>query len=319
MPHHKKQHYIPACYLKAWCDENTPKGHTPYVWIFDADGSNSRRKSPEKIFYESDMYTIEGKEGNRDLVLEHGLSQLEETFSRIRRKTLAAKRAINETERLLLCAFIASMHTRTPARREHLREQWERPLRMMEGLNEWLSKATPEELSLARTPSLSSVESKKSISFEQVKEIYENPIRTTLRVTIRTLTPLLAKLDMAIIEAPKESPFITSDNPCVWFDAAAYKRPPMFQSPALMYKTIEITLPISPHQIIWLNRAGIIGYEKANVLVVDELNRRTRFLAHGYFVSDRNETKPYWFDRGVEPDDSWEKTHGRGTKETDSD
>ena len=77
MAHHKTQHYIPACYLKAWCDEKTPKGHTPYVWVFDADGSNSRRKAPENIFHESDMYTIECEDGNRDLVLEHGLSQLE--------------------------------------------------------------------------------------------------------------------------------------------------------------------------------------------------------------------------------------------------
>lgn len=176
MAHHKKQHYIPACYLKAWCDKNTSKGHTPYVWVFDADGSNSRRKAPGNIFHESDMYTIERKDGNRDLVLEHGLSQLESTFSRIRRKTLAPKRAINETERLLLCAFIASMHSRTPAMREHLREQWERPLRMMEEMNQWLSKATPEELSRAMAPVLSSVDSKKNISYEQVKQIHENPI-----------------------------------------------------------------------------------------------------------------------------------------------
>jgi len=140
-----------------------------------------------------------------------------------------------------------------------------------------------------------------------------------MRVTIRTLTPLLAKLDMAIFEAPAGSPFITSDHPCVWFDAATYRRPPMFQSPALMYKTIEITLPVSPHQIIWLNRVGITGYEKANALVVDELNRRTRFLAHEYFVGDRNETKPFWFDHGVEPDDSWEKTHGRQSKKIHAD
>jgi hypothetical protein len=210
------------------------------------------------------------------------------------------------------------MHSRTPARREHLREQWERPLQIMEKMNEWISKATPEELSLAMQPSLASEDSNEHISYEQVKQIHENPIQTTMRVTIRTLTPLLAKLDMAILEAPEDNPFITSDHPCGWFDAAAYRRPPLFQSPALRYKTIEITLPVSPRQIIWLNRAGKIGYEKATARVVDELNRRTRFLAHEYFVGDRNETKPFWFDQGVEPDDSWGKTHSRQTKETDA-
>ncbi|MEP6958436.1 MAG: DUF4238 domain-containing protein [Nitrospirota bacterium] len=141
MAKHKKQHYIPSSYLKAWCDENIPKGHTPYVWVFNADGSYSKKKAPENIFHETDMYTIKREDGSRDLVLERGLSQLEGTFSRIRKRTLAQGRPIDETDRLLLCAFIAAMHSRTPARREHLREQWELPLRIMDQMSEWLRTA----------------------------------------------------------------------------------------------------------------------------------------------------------------------------------
>ena len=318
MAHHKRQHYIPASYLKAWCDKNTPRGHTPYVWVFDADGKNSRQKAPENIFHESDMYTIERKDGSRDPVFERKLSQLEGTFSRIRKKTLAPRRNIDETDRFLLCVFIAAMHSRTPARREHLRDQWARPLHMMDQMNDWLSRATPEEVSRAMPPLLSR-DSEAHISHEQVRQIHENPLQTTMPLMIEELTPLLAKLDMAILESPEGGSFITSDHPCVWSDDAAHKRHPMFQSPALMYETIEIALPVSPRQMIWLNRQGFIGYNEITVLGLDELNRRTRFAALDYFVNDRNETKPFWFDRGVEPPDSWARTHGQQAKETDAD
>jgi hypothetical protein len=82
----------------------------------------------------------------------------------------------------------------------------------------------------------------------------------------------------------------------------------MFRGPALMYPTIEITMPISPNQLIYLNRAGIKGYRDVSPFVVEDLNRRTRFLADQYFVVVKNIIKPIWFDRGVEPEDSWEKT-----------
>jgi hypothetical protein len=134
---------------------------------------------------------------------------------------------------------------------------------------------------------------------------------------ILVLTPLLMKLDIAVFNAPTGSMIITSDHPCVWFDSAAYKRPPLYSSPALKYKTIEITLPISPNQIVWLNRMNVTGYHRATSAMVDELNRRTRFHADKYFVVNRNELNPLWLDPGIEPDDSWEKMHDSCLQEDD--
>lgn len=83
----------------------------------------------------------------------------------------------------------------------------------------------------------------------------------------------------------------------------------MYQAPALIYPSIEITLPISPRQMILLNRRGLLGYFDAPEHMVDEYNRRTRFHCTKHFVSDSNPTKPIWFERGVEPEDSWHKQH----------
>jgi hypothetical protein len=117
-----------------------------------------------------------------------------------------------------------------------------------------------------------------------------------------------AEFDFAIFASDRDV-FITSDAPCVWFDAEAYKRPPMFQGIGLGYESVEITLPVSPRQIILLNRRGASGYFPAFDKLIDEFNRRTRFECNEHFINNKNETNPHWFDPGVEPDDSWEKMH----------
>ena len=85
---HKGQHFVPECYLKSWCDQNCPPDHKPYLWLFERDGSNPRKKAPSNIFKETDFYTIEKTDGTRDLRLEHGLSGLESNFANIRKNNL---------------------------------------------------------------------------------------------------------------------------------------------------------------------------------------------------------------------------------------
>ncbi len=95
---YKKQHYLPACYLKAWRDPVVPENQTPFVWIFDKSGRSGRRKAPENIFRETDMYTIHMPDGSRDLRLEHGLNQLESMFSSIRIAKLDRGRVLTLAE-----------------------------------------------------------------------------------------------------------------------------------------------------------------------------------------------------------------------------
>ena len=118
----KKQHVIPNCYLKAWCDPVTPPGHTPSIWRISKDGSVKKRKSPEKSFTSTDRYTVTLPNGERSLVLEDTLAALEGQFvsalSRIRRRE-----RLNAVDRAYLCMFAAAMHSRTMAQGEHWRKQ----------------------------------------------------------------------------------------------------------------------------------------------------------------------------------------------------
>lgn len=312
MSKHKKQHFVPSSYLKAWCDPKCPKKQTPYVWRFSFDGTDVKRKAPENIFHETDMYTIKGENGERNLILEHGLQQLETQFARIRRKTLRKKRKLTIEEHILICAFIAATHSRTKATRDHWKKNWERPLKRMEDMMKWAKTATPEEKKRAASiSSLSSRENNDSLDYEQVKELHENPLQKMLPGMITSLTPMLSKLNMGILCTNNIPGFITSDYPCVWYDPEAYKRPPLYRAPALMYSALEITLPVSPKQTILLSRHDYTGYIDVHERIVEEFNRRTRFHADEYFVVNSNMKMVFWFDPGEEPPDSWEKTQKR--------
>jgi hypothetical protein len=76
-----------------------------------------------------------------------------------------------------------------------------------------------------------------------------------------------------------------------------------------MYESIEITLPVSPRQIVLLNRRGLNAYLPAGESLVDQLNRRTRFSCVNHFVNNTNAIRLIWFDPGVEPEDSWRNQH----------
>jgi hypothetical protein len=306
---HKKQHFIPKSYLKAWCDPETPSTQEPYIWQFTKDGTESNKKAPHNIFHEKDMYTIEKIDGSRDLTLEHGFSGLEDTFVKIRNEKIIEGKPMTSEEHLYLCAFIAGLHSRTKSQRDHLKNQWKKPLEMMEELIEWNKTATIEEKKKMASISTSSSTEGEGLNYEQVKELSTRPLQKLMLPAIKSLTPLLSKLDIAILETSSTPGFITSDSPCVWFDPEGCKRPPLYQSPALAYKTIEISLPITPNHTILLNRQGITGYKHINEDFTDEVNRITRFHAHEYFIVNKKITKGIWFEPGQEPDDSWNKTH----------
>ena len=253
------------------------------------------------------MYTIKGIAGSRDLTLEHGLSELEDWFVRINKKKLSRKRPLNNEEHFMLCTFVAAMHSRTKAIRNHWGSFWSNVREDMEKMIKIHKTANPEELRRIRIER--PMGSGKGIGYKEVKAVSENPLQHMMLSAIQVETPILTKLDLVIFQASGLATFITSDAPCVWYDPDGYKKPPLFRSPSFSDPKLEITLPISPRQLLLLNRQGVSGYIDIPLDVVDVYNRRTRFCADEYFISKKNEKKEIWFDPGAIPDDAWDKIH----------
>ena len=124
---HKKQHYIPRSYLSAWSDSDTPIGHEPYVWLFPRDERSGRKKAPDNILHETDMYTIHLANGERDLRIENALSILEGQFCGARDRIMEGG-SLSDEDWANLIVFMAAMNARTVNYREQQRKTYQRVL-----------------------------------------------------------------------------------------------------------------------------------------------------------------------------------------------
>lgn len=304
--HHKRQHYVARGYLEAWCDPQTPAGYDPYVWVHPADGGDPTKKAPFKIFREIDLYTdtqiVDGL-SVRDLNLEFSLSRVEDNFYRVRDEFLPRQRALPMVPRLKLLAFVAAQKHRTPTARNHERKQWGRVLEVMDDMAAAMARMTPEKRRSFAKSQLRG--SGPSLGRAEVNALAERPLQVLLLRQIRTLVPLLDRMHMTILCAPAGKEFITSDDPCVWFDPEAYKRPPMQRVPALMYRSTEITLPLTPRHMLLISHQPAPAYFDLRPVDVDEANRLTRAHAQDYFVTSTGFADPYWYERGTPPPDAY--------------
>jgi hypothetical protein len=312
---HKSQHYVPRTYLGAWCDPTAPRGQTPYVWLFEKNSRQGKRKSPKNVFEETDFYTITRADGSRNLIIEDNLAKLEDRFAKIRAAKLEREEPLTSDERLDVVAFFAAMSFRTKAHRDFMREQWGHMKELGDAMIDELRQAKLDGRRLPPPLGHSHDPARPSLSHEQVSALAAHPIQHMLATQMEVNLPIFAGMDMLVLTAENEVGFITSDHPCVWVDPDAYKRPPMFRQPRLLSRDIELSLPISPRQILILNR-GLSGYMRAGRPLLDEYNRRTRHHAYEYFVVRKNATYDRWFSAGTEPDDSWEKTRSHAPETT---
>lgn len=120
--------------------------------------------------------------------------------------------------------------------------------------------------------------------------MYRNRTFTVARFLGRTS----GRMHIVVLRTDEPVGFITSDDPCVWMDPDANTRPPLLRSPNVRSRDFELTMPISPQQIVMLNWQ-ISAYATANQQIVDELNRRTRYHCDETFIVCRNETRDAWF------------------------
>jgi hypothetical protein len=309
MPEHSDQHFVPNSYLKPWRDPETPSGQEPWVWRFSKNGDEARRKAPKNIFTETDIYTVTAADGSRDLTLEHGLSQLENDYCAIRAKLLAHEQ-LTSAEHLSLCVFTAAMKARSKAQRDHQGGQWGEVFEMMRSMNEQFKNSTPDQLdALSRMSAPPS--GGPSLSFDDVKRIVEQPMGALLAPTISAVAPILHTMDMGLVSNSNPQGFITSDNPCIWYDPELVRMPPFYRHPSLMSPTIEVILPIAPSHMLLFNRRGFDSIFVAPDDVVQFYNRASRFHADVYFVTNCHTTKPFWFQQEELPDDAWERRHER--------
>lgn len=284
-----QDHTIFHAYLKSWCDpENLPGRFNPYIWVISKDGKTPPQpKPPRRWFTQADRYTIRFSNGQQNRSADRTLKATEDAYGRLRPKIVKLEDLTEKDWRDLL-TLASAMLARPKARGDHFGK-------FFSGLHEIVENL---EKSRGAAP-LTSLETRKYA---------ENAPAATIASTMLVVPHLLSRMNMAIFVTDDKDGFITSDMPCVLFDPHAHRRPPLYRSPSLVDPDVEVTLPLTPHRLLFLSYSPIRGYVQAEPRSVDELNRRTRFACSEYFVSYRGTVKDCWFDPGQERADSWERS-----------
>jgi len=261
----------------------------PYVWLFDRDGQGSRRKAPKNVFEETDFYTISMPNGERNLVLEHGLQELEDQLAKVRDEKLRQDLPVTADEGAYVVAFMIAMSFRTKAHRHRRRQEWSRVALSME-------KAQKRKDEHGRSPtvrfSFSQNPHGPSLSLAEVQKLADESMQHMLPVEISTYLPLVAGMDMMVMRTDDPIGFITSDDPCIWLNERANAGPPVMRDLGVF----GILMPLSPQQMLFLNPLqSCYGRLKA-LGQVDELNRMTRVHANSEIVVCRNTVRREWFE-----------------------
>ncbi len=305
----RRQHFVPACYLKGWLDPLAPKTSTnnPYVWLFDKNGQNPKAKAPAKIFRESDMYTLTMPEGGQDLRLEQGLATVESNFTKIRNGKFALNHPLTDEDWIWTCLFIATARNRTAATRDRFLGQMERLKNMFEKVAgpDWETRtvepkhAADDHLSTRYTPQPG--------DFDNLKELTTTAL---LKSAANVILPTLLGMRKTVLCTTDPLGFLTSDAPSTWHDPTAYRRHPYERAVGLRNPAIEITLPISPTQCLLFTHHTVGPlYADVGADSVDLLNHRHVAHAPTTVVSRSKETRPMWFQPAAQPADSWEVLH----------
>jgi len=270
----KRQHIIPNCYLKSWCDPHAPIGQT-YIWRISKDGQTKRKKSPEKSFRESDRYTVKLAEGGRGLAVEDALGSIESRFVKVL-TTVRQLAPLSPEDRAVLCLFAAAMHSRSCSNGDHWKGQYENWYRhVLDAENAYRTRHTRSD---------------------ELSELIVNAHGQTATWGIQIETPRLMKMNLTIIHCDDVFGFITSDDPCVWFNEDVLKSPKRLRIPALGQLNIEVTLPLTPHRLLFISHHDFPEYWHVGEDVVDQLNLRTRALCTKEFISLTGEVRQSWLD-----------------------
>lgn len=126
------------------------------------------------------------------------------------------------------------------------------------------------------------------------------PGETTLAL-LQAEAPLIAKLNVAVLNTEAPMGFISSDRPVVWWDPTKSKDRSMFGL-GLGDPNIEITFPISPRQcLLFTRRQGSSDYVDIGDEATEAVNLRTLAHCDQYWISDRSGLTVQWLEAVTGP------------------
>jgi len=267
----KRHHTIPRCYLEGFTDEN---GH---VWVLDTKNKIFNTQ-PENILVETHFYRITLMNGEKSVVVEDTLANIEGAYADIFRNKISQDKFLADDERAKVSIFFSAMMHRTKPHRESMRNMLEKLKVTMEKWQEEY-KNNPE----ARKLSSAIPSSGKGISLDELKEglaDFDEHHAADLIPQIISTAQIIFDMKWSIWKYPKgKGSFVTSDSPLVVMRPASikkYGKNAFGSRPGLLFKDAEITLPLSKDKLLlagWILNED--SYYEVPAEIAENINQRT--------------------------------------------
>jgi len=242
----KGQHTVPRCYLANFADKDG------FVWVLDTKDKIFRIK-PENILIENNFYTITLKSGEKSLIVEDSLSDIEGLYAEIFKNKIEKNIPLADQERAVVSVFIGALYLRTRPQREGIRKMLQNLEKDMEEWKKQFESLTQEQRDLASVVILR--DKSQAISLTEVKEYiddFENNYPRAMMRSLSRVAQIIFDMKWAIF-FNNDGLFVTSDDPITLLRPASIKKfgPNAIGSiPGLMYKDVELTLPLSRNRLL---------------------------------------------------------------------
>ncbi|MBM4064561.1 MAG: DUF4238 domain-containing protein [Planctomycetes bacterium] len=276
----ESQHYIPQFYLREFTDPETPNGHEPYVWIYEHESKNWKKKSPKNIASKPDFYSFVDQEGKRRNEIEKGLSIIEGKTASIYRNKICTRQCLTLQEKATIAEFVTLMITRVPRFHNIIDSSTsEIVIRMME-----MYKARPDAVKKFKEEYEKDIGKKLPDDFDESwfdhSRYKINASKSFILETMVTQIDAKIIFDMTwtFLHTSEKAWFITSDNPFSM-------RNPKSNSPWYGH-----SIPLS-RQICLLAtwNKGLRPHIDVPQLVVEELNHDRIAASDKFIISPQND------------------------------
>ena len=248
----KRQHYLPQFYLKGF----TNKGK---LWVYDREKNEFRIQTPVNTAIEKDYYTFVDKKGEKNKSVEKILADIEgrvvPVFDKIKNQD-----SINDEDKGIMSLFLSFFIYRVP--------EFEK---LSNEIAQEISEFTMKNLISSKEQAAKWIENYKKDtgkSFDVSPEIlFEYAKNPQLEITIDRNTTLRQMLDLSyknsnwfynmdweIFGAPKNTSFITTDNPFVLLPPKGF--PIGIRGYGLKTKGVKKIIPLSKEQCILIGLPG---------------------------------------------------------------
>jgi len=207
-----RNHYLPQRYQLGFAEQEI-------VWVYDREENSCRSGHPKNVGVQNDFYTVVDQNGQQTDMVEKMFTLLEGKVWAVIDRLDGRKAEWESDDRSNVALFVAFLKTRIPAFDQQQNNFTEDFLRWWakarnptpQAVIESMRKATGREIDLEEASSL----------FQKIRNDeygVENPRQNNIKMMIDLaleVAQALARIQWTIFWSPKDSTFITSDNPFV--------------------------------------------------------------------------------------------------------